>query len=871
MHQTVTLQLHIRPDRRLSALVWDRKQRHQQAFNAGIAYLIEHQERDARGYRKPGLKGQGLYKELKHLLREDPAFTGMMSYDLYTGLRDAGQTYEQWRRGCNDKRKARIAHRHRLVEYREEPVHVAGPRQGQPKTAPKPPVHRYRPPETLFKSRKKRARAEQYGRRFAYPSAYKPQVRGRHRLMLPGLAEVSIRGTLEARLRDLYPGRRILDWRMLTGYQLVDITRKVTRRTRPEDWRYKLHVQVEVELPDPTPADAPMVIGCDPGVRVDLAVAGGIDEPAWAFLSPAGLKRQGDNEFDRLRSARATNTKKNSRKYRRLSRTMATRSRRRTNRTVEWERQVACQVVALADVIGMSGIDLHKLAKSAKGTRKRPGTNVAAARRRNRNLRYARPGALRDAVVARATKEGKTLHNIDPKLSGQRCAACGYTDKANRPRKNQPDFLCVSCGHRDHDDANTARNFAAAARTAWKKERGACPVPPERRGGPSGAGDALPPPWRGRPCGPEVGQQLVDRVLAEPGRRGRKPDNYRLDFVLGGPPPFENLDGSPGWSKEEIWQWAQESIAWLAKSMPDAVVEHCVLHLDEHSPHLHVVVVSYNADTDRIGWGQVRHGLAGLERDRSTHDTTILHAMHDRYHERVSARWGLARDRGATRGIRNDNVDRNQGELLRAAADGYTAAYVATAREEVKWAATEGAQLRREAAEADHWDCELLDRYCAHFEVTDVVRRPRLPDTVPLAEQLLSRQRVEFERRVAASETYHQRYMAILDDRKAMVEAGERSLAENRHALAGHVASLTRELPQLRDDGRTLLGEIVSIVHELPVKLNPLHRQHIDPLREKLGGYLQLDDRLAGLVDRLRQEVEPKPSEIDERRRWDDW
>ena len=538
MHQTVTLQLRIRPDRRLSALVWDRKQRHTQAFNAGIAYLIEHQERDAKGYRKPGLKGQGLYKELKNLRQTDPAFAGMASYDLSTGLRDAGQTYEQWRRGCNTKRKARIAYRHRLAEYRAEPIHQSGPRRGRPKNVPKPPNHHHRPPETLFKSRKERERGELYGKRWAYPSAYKPEIKGRHRLMLPGLAEVAIQGTLEARLRDLYPGRRVLAWRLLAGYQLVDITRKITRRTQPEDRRYKLHVQVEVELPDPTPADAPAAIGCDPGIRVDLAVAGGIDEPALAFLAPAGLKRRHGDASDRLRSARATNTKKNSRKYRRLSRQMATHSRRRTNRTVEWERQVACQVVALADVIGMSGIDLHKLAKSAKGTKKRPGTNVAAERRRNRNLRYARPGTLRGAVVARAAKEGRSLHNIDPKLSGQRCAACGYTDKANRSRKNQPDFLCVSCGHRDHDDANTARNFAADARTAWEKERGACPVPPERRGGPSGLLTPASAPVMGRPGG---GSRSLS--LAVPLSEPRKPPDSRNRAELD--PPIRRGPGRP--------------------------------------------------------------------------------------------------------------------------------------------------------------------------------------------------------------------------------------------------------------------------------------------------------------------------------------
>ena len=536
MHQTVAIQLRIRPDRAMSARVWDRKERYSQAYNAGIAFLIEHEERDAKGYRKPGIRGQGLYKELKHLRQTDPDFAGMASRDLYTGLRDAGQAFELWRRACNDKRRKRIAYTHRLAEYRAEPVHLAGPRKGQPKRPPKAPNHSYKPPEALFRRRKERERGEQYGKRHAYPSAYKPEIRGRHRMALPGLGEVVVQGTVEARVRDLFPGRRVLAWRLLSGFHLVDQTRKITRRTRPEDRRYKLHLQVEVELADPRPVADPVVMGCDPGVIVDLAVAQDRDGPAYAFVAPAGLKRQHGDEADRLRSARATNTKKHSRKYRRLSRELAKTSKRRTRRTVEWERQVACQVVALGQVFGMSGTDFRALARSAKGTKKRPGTNVAATRRRNRALRYARPAALRDAVAARAAKEGKALQTIDPKLSGQRCAACGYTDKSNR--KNQPAFICQACGHTDHDDANTARNFAADARTAWEKETGTCPVPRERLGGPSGLLTPASAPVMGRPGG---GSRSLS--LAVPLPEPRKPPDPRDRAELD--PPIRRSPGRP--------------------------------------------------------------------------------------------------------------------------------------------------------------------------------------------------------------------------------------------------------------------------------------------------------------------------------------
>ena len=528
MHQTVTLQFRIRPDRQLSAAVWNRKQRYNQGFNAGIAYLLAHEERDGKGYRRPGLKGQGLYKELKHLRQTDPDFAGMSSRDLYTGLRDAGNTYELWRRGCNTKRRARIAHRHRLAEYRSEPVIQDGPRKGQPKRPPKPPDHRFSPPESLYRHRKDREQAESYGKRFAYPSAYKPEIRGRHRIMLPGLGVVIIQGTIKARLRDLFPGRNGLSWRLLAGYHMVDITRKITRRTRPCDRRYNLHLQVEVEFPAPKCPDNPVVIGCEPGVRIDLAVVRDQGGTAYAFRAPKGLKREHGDESDRLRSARSVNTRKGSRKYKRLSREMAKVSRRRTNRTVEWERHVACEVEAMGDVIGMSDLNLHSLTKSGKGTGKRPHRNAGTTRRRNRALRYARPGALRAAVAARATKQGTPVHSIDPKLSGQRCAACGYTSKDNREK--QVVFNCKQCGYRAHDAVNTARNFAAAARVAWQEEPGACPVPREREGGRSTLLTGASAPVMERP-----GRSARRRSLAVPLSNPRKPPEPRGSADLDSP------------------------------------------------------------------------------------------------------------------------------------------------------------------------------------------------------------------------------------------------------------------------------------------------------------------------------------------------
>ena len=524
--QTVTLQFRIRPDRRLSERVWENKQRSNQAYNAAIAYLLAHEERDAKGYRQPQPSGRGLYKELKHLLKTDPAFAGMLSYDFQTGLDQAAKAYEQRRRSWNDKRKKRRAYKFQMAEYRE----------GQRSDKPDKPKHRYRAPETLFRRRKDRERGESFGRRYAYECHYKPRIKSRHRVVLPGLGEVAIQGTIEARLRDLFPGRRIEDWKLLSSYQLADITRKITCRTRPGDRRYKLHLQVEVKLRAPRPVAEPVFVGCDPGVRVDRAVAQQPGGPVYAFLAPKGLKKAHGDAYDQVRNARAVNTRKHSRKYNRLSRQMTHMARRRTNRTLEWERHVACELVDLGDVIGLEGADLVQMTRNPSGTKKRPGHLVDIKRARNRNLRYARAGALRAAIAARGTKQGKVLHNIDPKFTSRQCAACGYIDERNR--KSQAVFRCRQCGHDENADANAARNFAAAALLAWCEDAGTCPVPRERLGGPSGPLTAASAPVTERRGGGSRSRSLAV-LLSDPRKPPDPSDPADLD------PPIRRDDGRP--------------------------------------------------------------------------------------------------------------------------------------------------------------------------------------------------------------------------------------------------------------------------------------------------------------------------------------
>ena len=125
---------------------------------------------------------------------------------------------------------------------------------------------------------------------------------------------------------------------------------------------------------------------------------------------------------------------------------------------------------------------------------------------------------------------------------------------------------------------------------------------------------------------------------------------------------------------------------WLAWRIPNAVVETSVLHQDERAPHLHITLVPVDASGQYISWARVRPRLSGQAYDRKAHHIVLMKAALKDLHAHVSSQFGLERDRGNDRLPRERAIDRRQGELMRAAEGGYTAAYLAKARPEVKWA-----------------------------------------------------------------------------------------------------------------------------------------------------------------------------------------
>ncbi len=67
---------------------------------------------------------------------------------------------------------------------------------------------------------------------------------------------------------------------------------------------------------------------------------------------------------------------------------------------------------------------------------------------------------LRNFLSYKANVAGVPLVAVDPAYTSQACNECGYVERANR---SGDIFRCKACGHRDHADANGAKNIRKRA------------------------------------------------------------------------------------------------------------------------------------------------------------------------------------------------------------------------------------------------------------------------------------------------------------------------------------------------------------------------------------------------------------------------
>jgi transposase len=219
------------------------------------------------------------------------------------------------------------------------------------------------------------------------------------------------------------------------------------RVTRDRAGRW--HVAFAV-IPGPVPGPGTgEVVGIDRGVAVSAALSTG------EMLRCPGLTGR---ETRRLRSAeRKTAKAMRGSGRRRKAKAIAARLRaRETDRRKDWAEKVSTRLARRFDLIRVEDLNIKNMTRSAKGTAKQPGRNVAQKAGLNRGIGKAGWGLL---VRRLQDKAPGRVQKVPPAYTSQRCSACGHV--APESRESQAAFQCVACGFACNADVNAAKNIAA--------------------------------------------------------------------------------------------------------------------------------------------------------------------------------------------------------------------------------------------------------------------------------------------------------------------------------------------------------------------------------------------------------------------------
>jgi putative transposase len=191
------------------------------------------------------------------------------------------------------------------------------------------------------------------------------------------------------------------------------------------------------------------VVGVDRGVTVSATLSTG-EMLRCPRLSPARQRRL------RLQQRRASRTRRGSNRRARTKLAFARLKARESDTRKDWAEKASTDLARRFDIIRVENLYIMDMTRSARGTARQPGRNVAAKAGLNREILVSGWGRLIRRLEQKAPGR---VEKVNPAYTSQRCCACGHVDP--KSRESQAVFRCTACALSLNADVNAAKNIAA--------------------------------------------------------------------------------------------------------------------------------------------------------------------------------------------------------------------------------------------------------------------------------------------------------------------------------------------------------------------------------------------------------------------------
>ncbi len=205
-------------------------------------------------------------------------------------------------------------------------------------------------------------------------------------------------------------------------------------------------------------------VGIDRGVTATAALSTGMLH-CTPTLPPGQAERQRRlarkaGRQETARRHRPNDQRRRSRRHQRTLNALAKLKAREARLRKNFLHKLTTHIAKNHGVVVIEDLHVKKMTRSAKGTIRSPGRNVAQKRGLNRAILRQGWGEMEQMLAYKLDRRGGTLIKINPAYTSQMCGQCGVINALSR--RSQSVFKCVACGHFAHADINAARNILAA-------------------------------------------------------------------------------------------------------------------------------------------------------------------------------------------------------------------------------------------------------------------------------------------------------------------------------------------------------------------------------------------------------------------------
>ena len=212
----------------------------------------------------------------------------------------------------------------------------------------------------------------------------------------------------------------------------------------PNGW----HIAFSLAMEHDAPANVAPAVGIDRGVANTLSLSTGEHMSVPASL--ADLDRR-QRRAQRILSRR----RRGSRRHAKARRRVAALSARRARIRRDWHHRASLDLSRRFGAVLIEDLNTRNMTGSARGTLDEPGRNVRQKSGLNRSILNQGWHIFETLLAYKLEERGGTLVKVPAHNTSRTCSACGAVD--SRSRKNQANFVCTTCGHREHADTNAAK------------------------------------------------------------------------------------------------------------------------------------------------------------------------------------------------------------------------------------------------------------------------------------------------------------------------------------------------------------------------------------------------------------------------------